>query len=117
MSEGEKILDGLKLDDLQEQHRQVAEIIGMDNMIKLAENFGGSSFYVPQKRELIKNHTYDAIFTEFDGNNIKKLANKYEVSESTVYNIVREKILKGAERRTAAANIPGQLDFTDIYDF
>ena len=32
----------LALDDLQQQHREYAEIIGIDNLLKLAEAFGGT---------------------------------------------------------------------------
>ncbi|MDD3137709.1 MAG: Mor transcription activator family protein [Lachnospiraceae bacterium] len=106
----EKLLKELSTDDLQEQHRQFAEAVGMEGLLKLVEAFGGSSIYIPQKRELLKNKTYNSISKEFDGANIKTLANKYKVSESTVYNIVREQILKG----TAKQQLPGQISIMDL---
>lgn len=105
-----KEIDSLTLDDLQEQHRQYAEVIGVDNLLKLSRAFGGSSMYVPQERELIKNKVYHAISREFDGSNMKKLAAKYRVSESTVYNIVRDQIHRGSKY-----NIPGQYSIMDLY--
>ena len=50
------------------------------------------------------------ILSEYDGTNIKELAVRYNVCESTVYNIVRDKIVKGSARR----QIEGQLSFADI---
>ena len=108
-----EMLEELTIEDLQEQHRQYAEVIGLDNLIALSKAFGGGSIYVPQTRELIKNRLYNSIFQEFDGGNIKPLAAKYGVSESTVYNIVREKILRGTARREAAQNIEGQMNILD----
>lgn len=99
-----KILAELKLEDLREPHRMIAEVVGIDGLLKLCNNFGGSSIYIPQKRDLLKNKIYAAIYHEFDGSNIKQLAVKYDVSEATVYNIIRDKITKGG-------NIPGQLTF------
>lgn len=96
------------LEDLQEQHREIAEVIGIENMVKLSEVFGGSSIYIPQKRELLKNRIYKAISEEFDGGNIKKLAAKYQVSEATIYKIVKEQITQGKRY-----DIPGQFSLAD----
>lgn len=103
-----KEIGELTIDDLQEQHREYAEVIGVDNLIKLSRAFGGSSIYIPQEKELVKNKIYRAISEEFDGTNMKKLAVKYKVSEATVYNVVRDQINRGAR-----INIPGQMNFAD----
>ena len=63
----------LTLDDLQEQHRQYAEVIGIDNLLRLSDTYGGTSIYIPQRRELLKNRTYNAIYREFDGSNVDQL--------------------------------------------
>ena len=39
----------LTLDDLQEQHRQYAEVIGIDNLLRLSDTYGGTSIYIPQR--------------------------------------------------------------------
>lgn len=113
MKSENELLKELTLEDLQEQHRQYAEVIGLENLISLSKMYGGGSIYIPQTRELLKNRLYSCIFREFDGSNVKTLAVKYGVSESTVYNIVREKILRGAARKEAAMNIEGQMTILD----
>lgn len=105
-----ELLQELTLDDLQEQHKLIAQAVGIDGLFKLSDSFGGSGIYIPQKRELVKNKVYAMISEEYDGTNIKELAYAYEVSESTVYNVVRDKIIKGSARK----QIPGQINFTDI---
>ncbi len=109
----EQLLRDLTIEDLQEQHRDFAEALGMENLIKLSEHFGGTSIYVPQKRELVKQRVYGMIRKEYDGTNIKDLASKYDVSESTVYNVIRDILLRGGAKKEAACNIPGQLDLAE----
>lgn len=87
-----ELLKELCIDNLQEQHKGIAEIIGIDALIKLSDYYGGTQIYVPQTFELLKELKYKKISEEFDGNNIQQLAIKYKVSESTVYRIVRDRI-------------------------
>lgn len=103
----EKGKEGLTLDDLQEQHREYAEIIGIENLLKLSDSFGGTSIYIPQRRELEKNKIYRRIYHEFDGGNLQELTKKYGVSKSTIYKIVADKVGR------CSFNIPGQLSFFD----
>ncbi len=98
----------LTLDDLQEQHREYAEVIGVDNLLKLSDTFGGTSIYIPQRKELEKNKVYSRIHKEFDGSNLQELTQKYGVSKSTVYKIVSDKVGRGAW------NIPGQMSIMDL---
>lgn len=85
----QQLLDQLLLDDLKEPHRTIVELIGLDDLLKLVDFYGGSSIYIPQKRDFLKIKIYKTVYREFDGNNIKRLAKKYDLSESTIYNIIR----------------------------
>lgn len=109
MEKDKELLCTLTAKDLQEQHQMVADAIGVDGLIKLCEHFGGSSIYIPQKKELLKNKIYSMIYREYDGGNIKQLAVKYGVSEATVYNIVRERLIT-----RKGGNILGQTSFADM---
>lgn len=99
---------GLTLDDLQEQHRAYAEVIGVDNLLRLSDTFGGTSIYIPQRKELEKNRVYSRIYKEFDGSNLQELTQKYGVSKSTIYKIVSDKIGRGGW------NLPGQISLMDF---
>ncbi len=101
----------LTLDDLQQQHREYAEVIGLDNLLKLADNFGGTSIYIPQRRELMKNKVYAAIYKEFNGSNLPELTKKYGVSKSTVYKIVQDKV------GHCSWDIPGQRSLADWMNY
>ena len=52
----------ITIEDLQEQHRGYAEIVGIDKLIKLSEVYGGTQIYIPKKDELLKNKKYRALY-------------------------------------------------------
>lgn len=81
--------EGIGLDELKEQHREYAEIIGVENLLLLSEAYGGTSIYIPKIDDMLKSRKNAAIIREFNGGNIKQLARKYNVSERTVYRLVR----------------------------
>lgn len=109
MYDEKELLRDLKIQDLQEQHQLIAEAVGMEGLLRLCEYFGGSSINIPQKRNLLKQKVYDAIYREYDGDNIKRLAVKYDVSETTVYNIVRDRLIT-----KKGGNVLGQTSFADM---
>lgn len=104
-----ELLEDLKLEDLEEQYRVIAQAVGLDGLKKLCDHFGGSSIYIPQRRKLVENRREAAIYREYDGSNVKQLAARYGVSESTVYNIVRDRLVT-----KKGGNVLGQMSFADI---
>lgn len=108
-AEEKKLLDSLQATELQNLHRSIADVVGVDGLIRLCEHFGGSSIYIPQKRELLRQKIYQMIYREYDGSNIRELAVKYGVSEATVYNVVRDRL---ATKK--GGNVLGQTNFTDM---
>ncbi|MFG6336335.1 MAG: hypothetical protein K1W20_12860 [Lachnospiraceae bacterium] len=105
----------LTLDDLQEQHREYAEVIGLDNLLKMSDAFGGTNIYIPQRRELEKYKIYSMIYREFDGSNLQELTQKYGVSKTTVYNIVQEKRQEISSRvKRERDSLPGQMSIMDL---
>ena len=109
-AQAEKIFEALEPDDLQENHREISDVVGFDNLIKLVEHFGGNSIYIPQKYDLYRNKMYADILDKYDGTNIKRLATDYGISEKTVYTIVKNRIMKGSAKK----QLEGQLSFADI---
>ncbi len=77
---------------MSENHQEYARLIGVQNLISLSKEFGGTSIYIPKVDELMKYKKYRSILEEFDGGNVGFLARKYHVSKSTVYNILGNKL-------------------------
>ncbi len=99
--------DLLKLiteDDLPDTYKQIA-FIGIDNIVKIAELFGGTWQYMPKLDSILKEARDREIKDEFNGYNYDELARKYNLSSQWIRNIV-EPILK--EKRMKP--MEGQID-------
>lgn len=85
-------LNKITIDNLNPQHKKLANSIGMDNFIKLVGKFGGGYINIPKQQSIVKTLAYSRIRKEYDGKNIKDLAVKYDVSERTVYKIINGEV-------------------------
>lgn len=79
--------------DLAGVYKEVAEIVGLDNAYKIFHHFRGLQMMFPLK---FYSSTYkeQQILEEYDGKNIRKLAKKYEYSESRIRQILRKQHIK-----------------------
>lgn len=110
----DEVLRELKIEDLEELHAEIAEEIGIDGLLKLVKRFAGNPIYIPQKSHLVKGKIYKDIYNDYNGSNIKELTVKYGVCETTVYNIVRDKLATAKiKRQEEKRMIPGQLSIED----
>lgn len=87
----EEIAAEMTVDNLPESYQQIAEIVGIENALKLADHLGGLYFYYPQLDSLLRAKRDERIQKEFTGNNHRELARKYNLSESWIRNIVQRK--------------------------
>lgn len=81
----------LKMSDLPPQFENIAIEIGIDRVKALFKEFGGTSVYFPTEKMIYKESRDREIFNEFNGFNIKELASKYNMSESYIRAIIRQK--------------------------
>lgn len=94
----------LTLDDLQHKNREIAEVIGIDNLLALSDYSGGTFVQIPSKKELFKLKVYKTISEEFDGTNARKLSLKYSVSTATIYNIASKRLSENLVRQLESIN-------------
>lgn len=100
----------LELEALREEQRQIAEVIGVENYLKLTREFGGTTIYIAKAEEIVKRNERDEkIREEFDGSNYAQLAVRYGLTEVWVRNIVSEKA-EEIRRRP----IDGQMNLSDF---
>lgn len=84
------MLDELKMEDIaDEQQKALAELIGIENYKKLVEVYGGSSIYVYKRDSFLRTLRDKKIKEEFKGN-YKELAQKYNLTEMAIRNIIGE---------------------------
>lgn len=100
----------LKVEDLREEQRQIAETIGIEPYLELSRKYGGTSIYVAKAEEIQSRQERDRrIREEFDGSNYSQLALKYGLTEVWIRNIVYEKA-----EQIRKKPIDGQMNLTDF---
>lgn len=76
------------LDGLNDVYRDIADEIGIENALAIYRLFRGTQISFPS-RLFSKEYTHKAIISEYDGNNIPQLAQKYNYSERSVWRILK----------------------------
>lgn len=71
------------------KYHEYIDSIGLDNFIRLSNDFGGTHMYIPTPKELQKKHIYEQIRKSLGLFSVKEIAKMYNVSEKTVYRIKR----------------------------
>lgn len=94
------------IDQLRDDQRELAEIIGLAAYKKLVVNYAGSFLYVQKIDSVLKDLRDDEIREKFDGGNYGKLAREYNLAEATVRDIVAEK-----RKQLRRAPLEGQMQF------
>jgi Mor family transcriptional regulator len=85
-------IDDITADMLPEPYRKLCGIIGIANIISLAELFQGTTVYFPKLDGIIKMIRNSKIREEFDGGNVTELAIKYNLTEVWVRQILQDMI-------------------------
>lgn len=79
---------GVESEELPEVYREMAEVIGVEPTLKLAQVFSGNNVYFPKlERSLIRVRNR-VIRHQFNGANIKELARRWRLSARHIRSIV-----------------------------
>lgn len=88
--------EDVRPDDLQnETMQELAELVGMEGMLRIVESYSGMVIYVPKLDSLLKSIRDRHIREEYDGTNAKRLALRYGVSESWINRVANERQIHG----------------------
>lgn len=85
-----ELVNGLTIDMFDGMYREIAETIGTENFVKLAELVGGATIYIPKPESLVRPVRDARIKEEFNGYNTIELARKYGVTERWVRQLCGE---------------------------
>ncbi len=72
-------------------YKEIAEMIGTDNLLKLSSLIGGSTFYLPKQKQILRPLRDKKIREEYNGYNSLELSQKYDVSERWVQQVANQK--------------------------
>lgn len=82
------LLHQLTIEDLPESQRDIAEVIGLDNYLKLVRLVSGDNVYICKVDELARCVRNKEIRRKFNGYNFSELAREYNLTTRTVRTIV-----------------------------
>ena len=81
----------LTIDKIPEQYRELADELGMENLIKLSRLIGGCNVYIPREDRLARLERDSMIKRDSKQYTCKQLAVKYSLSESRIRAIIAKK--------------------------
>lgn len=96
------------IEQLPEDQRELAELVGLEAYKKLVERYAGSPVYIQKADSVMKAIRDQEIRAKFDGSNYRELALEYDLAISTVREIVASR-----RRELLTTPIEGQLSFDD----
>lgn len=86
-----KVVSGdFSIKDLPPHLGDIAEVIGFKHFLALCDAYEAFALYIPTEKALIKEYVERKILENKDYFSKKELARIYNISESTVYNILRK---------------------------
>lgn len=89
--QAEEWLQHVKKEDLPDSCQHLVDIIGIENMVRLMKECGGTYFYIPKSDSLIRTLRDRAIRQEYEkGTSIRNIAMKCSLTESRVRTILFE---------------------------
>ena len=98
-------LKDIDLEELPEDQRNLANLIGLEAFSKLVEVYGGLLIYIPKRDGFIRAARNEAIRSKFNGSNYRKLAIEYNLTEVAIRMIVSD-----IDKEMRARPIDGQAN-------
>ncbi|MBF0487877.1 MAG: hypothetical protein HQK98_06925 [Nitrospirae bacterium] len=83
-----KWLSDIMIDDLPEKYRQMAELIGIESVLRLEESYQGEQFYFSSLSKLITQKKKEFVKARFTGNNHKELAKEMGFAVRFIYKLL-----------------------------
>lgn len=78
----------IRLSDVPEEYRDIAEYIGMEAFLRLTLLCGGQNLYIPKRESLEREGRDREIRARFDGGNYRALSAQYRLSERQIRKII-----------------------------
>lgn len=91
----EKWIEEISIETVPDKYKDLVNLIGVGNVLTLAQNYGGAMIYIPKYDSIAKDLRNEKIKSEFNGGNYKELMKKYNLSESQIRNIIKSETVDG----------------------
>lgn len=84
----------MDISKLKVKDREIAELIGIENYIRLVKQYGGSNIYIPSASLLNRDVLEKQIKQQYNGDNAAELGKEYGLSARTIVRIVTKKPMR-----------------------
>lgn len=81
----------MDISKLKDKDREIAELIGADNLTRLSIKYGGSYVYIPTLSTLKRSEISEELKQQYNGDNAAELGKKYNLSARTVIRMITKK--------------------------
>lgn len=96
----------IQLEDLPEEFREVADTIGLKAALDLVERFQGCQVHIPRLKTITRERRNRMMYDDFETcRNYKRIAIKYDLSESHCRQILKEEKLRRFPPRAIQASL------------
>ena len=94
------------IEDIADTYRPVAEIIGVEKFLALCEYAMGDELYFPKAESILASARNRRIKKEWNGHNVRELAEKYSRTTQQIRNIVRNEPVVDQSENVSGRNEP-----------
>lgn len=91
----QELVSEVTLDDIAERYRPIVGIIGVKNFVELAIYACGDELYFPKPESIVAPARNRRVKAEWNGYNLKELAEKYNLTTVQIRNILKDEPLVG----------------------
>lgn len=89
------LIEETTMEDIAENYRPVVEIIGIEKFVELSDYARGDELYFPKAENIIAPARNRRIKKEWNGYNVKELAEKYNLTIKQIGNILKDEPMIG----------------------
>lgn len=100
----QELVNETTLDDISDRYRPIVDIIGVRAFVELAIYACGDELYFPKPENIVAPARNRRVKSEWNGYNLKELAEKYNLTTVQIRNILKDE------------PIIGQMSIFDIFD-
>ena len=90
-----RLLEEIKEQDISEKYRDIVGIIGIECFVEMSEYAKGDKLYFPKVESILAPARNRIIKREYDGYNIKELAERYNLTTTQIGNILKDEPIAG----------------------
>mgnify|MGYP002622471436 CR=1 FL=1 len=91
-TEERELIAETTIDDIADNYRQVAEIVGVEKFVELAALANGDEIYFPKYESVLAPARNRRIIAEWNGYNQKELAKKYGLTVMQINRILKDEV-------------------------